>query len=526
MKLSHLPLLLTAFYIIISASCKADSIVSFSDLQFHSEFEKQVFVAQQKNVEFTYFKLFLAANKDIDQNSYQLFVRIFNNLNTKIAKLGISNLKPKKKVKQIYKLVHKNMFDKYQDDALFSAIFMNKEYQCVTASMMYSLVFDRFKVPYSINFIPKHIYLTAYPESEKIHVETTNPNKAIYLYNNKYKKKYVDFLREGKIISSSEYENKDVNTLFKEYYLKSESINKKELAGTQYVNLGIFYLQKSDYLNAYNALLKSYYLFPSDQNKYFLMASLGFLIDVSGADNDAYAQYINKFLLLSSDIDNTEIISGLFAKLTYKQLHTNGNITQYKKSYVKVVQGLTDSVLRMEIDYIYNTEMGNVMLLKNNYIQAQNYFEKALCIKKDNISLQNALISVMTVQMINYSMNLEDLRMYQTRIEETIKEFPSLLDNVAICNLRLNIALGLMEDYYQTRKIKRAQEQHQLFKTMTDQYSCFNKDIEGAVEGAYSSAAVYYYQMRQIKTARKLVEEGLSFFPNNYKLNLRLNALK
>jgi hypothetical protein len=82
----------------------------------------------------------------------------------------------KNKMKLLFKEVHGYFFVKYDEEAFFSQIFDNGNYNCVTASMLYSIIFDHNKIPFEIKETPTHVYLVAFPGSENIMVETTNPN--------------------------------------------------------------------------------------------------------------------------------------------------------------------------------------------------------------------------------------------------------------------------------------------------------------------------------------------------------------
>ena len=503
------------------------TIIEFEELQFHSKFEESVFNEFKKTDRFDYFKLFLAVDKKITNKDYNIFIQLFNYQLNFFQKNELKKYRPKKKIKKIYSSIHKTMLDKYVEKALFSSIFTDKEYQCVTASMLYSLFFEELEIPYNIEYIPRHIYLTAFPKSDKIHVETTNPNKGVFIYNSQYKSSFIEHLRNNKLISKNEYETKSTDELFQEYYLQTKHINKKELAGTLYYNLGIKYLEKTDIENSYISFLKSYYLFPSEQNKYFLSLSLSLLIDKTRAADVNYAKYLNQLSKLTAAYINIDMITGLFNNVTYQQLIVNGNLTMYKTSYKTIIKNISDTSLLLELEFVYSSAMGNQMVKRNKYKQAQNYYKKALQIKVNNSSVQEALISVITSEMLTYYGRASELRQYQDTINSIVNKYPSLQNNVRISNLKLNISLNLMSSYYQEKNIPEAKKQQQIFESIADQANeIFSYAVEENIETAYSAAAVYYYKRGHNKTAKSVINKGLHYCPNNYRLKMRLDALK
>lgn len=504
----------------------ADTIVQFTDLQFHSEFEENVFNEYNETAKFDYFKLYMAVDKNVKEYAYDVYIQEFNNYMTFLDTEELSKYSPKKKIKKTYKALHSKL-DKYSDKALFSSIFITREYHCVTATMLYALSYDQLNIPYSIEFIPGHVFLTAYPNKENVRIETTNPNGGIYIYSQQYKSNYIEHLRDYKFISSDEYSNKTIDELFQEYFLKSRQINKSELAGALYNNLGIMYLEKSDFKNAYIAFLKCNYLFPTEQSNFLMLLSLGSLIDQTSASENYYAGYLNIYMKLTKNNLNIDLISDLFSKISYKQLIVNGNINQYKKSHKDILEGVNDTSLLNEINFIFYQEMGNTMWVRHKYLEAQNYFQEALRIKNNNISVQHALIEVILHQKKSYTGKIDELNNFQIRYNQLVDSFPTLLENELIFNLKYQISLELMTYYFQEKNLDAAVQQQNNFEELANaKQQAFNFEIEKDIEAAYSAAAVYYYKCSQYKEAKKVVKNGLKYCPNSYKLQLRLEALK
>jgi hypothetical protein len=58
---------------------------------------------------------------------------------------------------------------------LFSEIFTNGIYSCVTASTLYALIVDKLSVSYSIREVPNQVYIVAASEKSNMVFETTTP---------------------------------------------------------------------------------------------------------------------------------------------------------------------------------------------------------------------------------------------------------------------------------------------------------------------------------------------------------------
>lgn len=93
----------------------------------------------------------------------------------------------RKRIKRIYNTIHNTFLEKYNIEAHFSDIFINGNYNCVSATALYSYVFESLEIPYKIKETPTHVYLVVYPKSYKIYIETTVPGEYAYLMPKKSK---------------------------------------------------------------------------------------------------------------------------------------------------------------------------------------------------------------------------------------------------------------------------------------------------------------------------------------------------
>lgn len=141
-----------------------------------------------------------------------------------------------KTVQNYFDLTHKKFFIKYWETAYFNHIFESGIYNCVTASALYAILFDKLGIQYTIKETPTHVYLIVNPGKENIMVETTDPQGRISVVTDEMKKQYVDYLKAEKLISDADLSGNTVNDLFYESYYGDSDISLIELAGLQYYN--------------------------------------------------------------------------------------------------------------------------------------------------------------------------------------------------------------------------------------------------------------------------------------------------
>ena len=115
---------------------QADSLNSFSGMNFHSEFEKQAlnsYVLNQKDT----FNLYLAIDETMTKEIADGYRTVFNKIFVELEKQKIETKNADRKVKMIYSLVRNQFLLKYSDNEYFPMIFKDGTYNCVTGALLF-----------------------------------------------------------------------------------------------------------------------------------------------------------------------------------------------------------------------------------------------------------------------------------------------------------------------------------------------------------------------------------------------------
>ena len=247
-----------------------DSLVSLSEITFHSEFEEQIFRDFFTHGKKDYLALFSMIDPTFDagalsksQNQYRAFIN-------RIKDSNYIKKKPEKRIKFLYQAVHDRFFTKYELKNSFRDIFTGGRYNCVSATALYGILFNQLEIPYQIKELPTHVYLMAYPHTARVLVESTDPSGGFYAFNEPFKRSFVDQLAKNKLISQAEHRNNSINTLFDKYYFKDETINLDQLVGIQYTNQALYALEEENLREAYHQLEKAFLFRPSEKTAFLL----------------------------------------------------------------------------------------------------------------------------------------------------------------------------------------------------------------------------------------------------------------
>lgn len=494
-----------------------DTLVYFRELSFSSTEEKTAFDQFFNKNEKDYFLLFSQAGNSPSSSSKEKFYTYLN----KMGYEKMAEKKPDKRVKYVYENVHNAFLSKYEAKTLFSDLFVNGNYNCVSATALYCMAFDYFKIPYVIKEKPNHVYPVAYPESQQVIVETTNPMVGSFAFNDQFKVSYIENLKKQKLISNQEAISKSNNELFDKYFFKEElNITMDQLFGIQYMNDGIFKSEAEDVTGAYKQFEKAYLLYPSENIANALLVSYLKAFQLKTKKDTSHAALLSKLARFSKYGITPEIIKGEFNSSTNALLFEQGKYSDYANYYKSVDNHLIDIELKEEISFIYNYEFGRYYFNQGKYFQSQPYFEKAFLIRPNNQDVQNTYLQILERSLRAAS----DAKEAISILSEASAKNPVLKSNNKFNSMLAATYLAMFNDDYLNGRVQDAEKGRIAFENI------FTKETDLSISPdyigqAYSTAAVYYFRKNQTAKAKYYVDRGLELAPGNRELLNRKKLL-
>lgn len=504
MKKSSL-IICIAFYasLTLYSRTDSDSLVTFSDLNFHSDLEKQAtlrFLNNQADA----FELFMAIDAEISDSDIKFSE---NSLATAIFELkskGIEDKKINKKIKTSYQDIHSKFLNKYNENEYYPVMFRTGTYNCVSASMLYAQVFDLLAIPYKVMASSNHVYLIANPGAKSVVIETTNPDFEKAIFNGEFKRQYVNYLRSSKMISEDEYKNKSSEEIFEERYNEVREVEFANLPGMQYFNKALTMFEQNKYSEAYELSKKAYFYYPDQKVKVLLNNTLLFQLEKSTFDNVADIDY----LLQYSRFENadSEIIVGIFGNIINHFLQYTDKEDHCNQLHERLVSNISDENLKEELSFTFNLMMSyrskspdtrfhyieRAIRIKNNHRDANRMFISSIDIKLNDIHNSHALLD--TIEYLSTTYDYEFLT--------------PVLDGY-----RLFGYLRVAEDEFEDKNIKEGEFYLDLFEQ-----NCTppieETRLRYVAERVYRKIGVYYFYRNKTK-AREVVNRGLTYVPNS-----------
>jgi hypothetical protein len=448
-------------------------------------------------------------------------------INTCISHLQeeIADKSEVKKVKITYDYVHKQFLKVYKLKNSFMDVFETGEYNCVSASALYAIIFSKLSIPFQIKETPEHVYLIAYPNSSKILIETTAPSNGYYQFTGNFVNKFVANLYASKIISKEEYETIPANDLFNKHYFTSENISLTHLAASQYSNYAIYFLEDVDFKNATEEIKKAYFIYPDQRGKYILESTLSVMLDKSGyeeLESVSNLAVLCKFNNMKSAEISNEIIIGEFSKIMETQLIKNSDYEKFDKSYLKISEALTDTLLKKEIGFTYHYELarlGYVSSKTQDYVVG--HLEAAYKLNPLNANLRAITGAVFekSIRRFNDSKSVMELA------DIFSKKFDFLKTSDYFLELKSRCILDLAYRSYFINDIAQGENYLKEFEAFMKGNQAVLPTAE-LIERAYGQAAGEYYKKGNSAKAKQMIKTGLIYAPNSFGLQQRLNQLK
>jgi hypothetical protein len=495
--------------------------IDTAELKYNSAFERQAFadyIAKKPD----YFALFLAVDESVTSAMYTNWKTGFDKTLAALETEFASKKKNDKKARFLYEKVHSSFLTKYEEINVFSQVFKNGVYNCVSATALYSLVFERFSIPYAIQERPTHVYLVAYPNEDRVQIETTTPVGGYRIFDQAFKQQFVKKLTEYKLISSSEYQSQSVDDLFDQYFFNNEVVNIGQLAGIQYYNSALSYADKDEKEKALEQFEKYYFLYPSEKARFLIFSLTGEIFNSLTYENDKKAEYLVRICKFTREGITHDAIISEFYRITQFVFMQNGDRVKYEKIYKLLMNSVTSEDVRTQLTYIYNYENGRILYNQSRYNDAIPYFEKALAAKPNSVDMSNLFIGNLTL----IRKNAKDKQAFIVQLQQYAEKYPGLKQDNNFFELQGSVMLEVFGTAYEKGNIQEGEKYRLMFEDLVVKNPDAATDaVSYEIGKAYSLACVYYFKRNQRAKAKTFVDKGLTYAPDSYELRARKEML-
>ncbi len=510
------------FFICAVGYAQSDTLKLFGikNLVFHSELEKSAFECFKDGGECYLMKLALATDKTVDTKNADEYITQFYLFLDALKDDRRFAKNPSRQIKYIFNAIHDKYFVLYRDNPVFSDIFTDGFFNCITASVLYGLAFDYFSIPFEIYLTPTHVYLMAYPGTENLIVETTNPLKGTQLIiSSRDKSKAVQELVDMKLVSKDDVNQKGIEQVFNDHYLAQEKPDLMQLIGSLYYNRALADGLNFDLNDSYELFKKSLFLHPRLVTLAIIMSYADMIISKREYENpDVYRVLTEMEKFLGFNYPRQLLIDNCIAYMN-EAMHIN-KYSMIDSAYVWLYNGFTDEYIRDELKFAYHYNKSLDLFVDLKRDDAFRYLEVAHSVKPNDSSVNSLLIDFLWAKLPTLS---SDLEAYEF-ITSVAKNYGSVGDNKRFQIVHQIALLNMMNWHYSHSRYDEAEDYRAEFEELFPPEKIVPENLR-FVEQLYATASLFYFRQNKISKSREVLLSGLKYVPDSYDLKIKLRAL-
>ena len=493
--------------------------ISFGqDLKYISGFEKETIDAIKRDGLSNHF---VSALIMVDSTSTNSDVQIINERIDQCVSVIKSSKnfqkKRKKKLQFVYDTVHDMFLRKYELKSYFPEVFDDGIYNCVSASALYAIIFDRLEIPYVVKEAPSHVYLMAYPEKENIYVETTVPGSmGLIAPDEKELKKLGEYLVKMKIITAEELKEEGVKKVYNDFYYGNSNHDKEALVGMQYFNKAVFHFNDGALKEAHYNMEKAclYYKEPKGE-----ILKESFLMDYLREASFETKEDLGYLLLWFKGLSYASKDKAILDYPIYKVVE-NCDLPMIE-TFLEDVELLENEALKKDVKFQFYQLIARGKAEEGEVVVGRKYAEKAYAINDQFKPLKRVITYCVIKELQNEPIDealLDKIKQYQS-------SYPYLKGKTAIISIEVMTLSKLVYDLFSASKRKKGE---QYLKTL-EQLIAGNDGLmlnKQGMANTYFKVGKYYYRNDLNLKAKKYFEKGLNYAPNDKELRKFLNWVK
>ncbi|MCB9194590.1 MAG: hypothetical protein H6598_00015 [Flavobacteriales bacterium] len=511
--------LIISKYLVISQSPFDGLHIDLKELRFSSSSEEELFINLSNKTDRDFLSYFYEIGSNIgDKDKIEFKTRV-KTICSKFYDLNENDKNFEKQLLKCFQTVHSEFLLKYDREADFNAILAIGEYNCLSGTALYALILDELKIPYHILEGDHHIYLMVSPDKHEILLESTQEDQGLFYLSLDDRAKYATYLIKDKYLDHSTYQIK--NQVFEIKYSSTDKvINPRELLALQYFNLGLSSIDDNDLPKAENLLSKAAYLSSHELIHQALIYSVINQVPEDYDHFDSAFPIVCKFF----NYGDTSLLSNFrdfvidYFSFTINREDESALDTAHEflsncikhASYIEVI----------ECEYLFRKAY--FLMSSSDYNSAFNMIDLySNCQHDTSFKMPEIMADILFHGLKGHTSFLETFEYFKINCEK----YPILLDVEIVRTTYLKIILMLTGINFSENQISEGLKYLNLYR---DLCTSWHVDILEAEElgFGYGEASAYYIRIEEYEKAKKLINEGLKFSPNDETLTRKLQLMK
>lgn len=521
-KAFHFRLLLICIFIFpVSFAFSQDTLPdSCAKLSFHSSLEREGFEALCSGKHVDFLTMAIAVNPSSDHTTLKNFSGLIEDETIAIRQFMQKQKKLSKSLKFIFDDIQGKFLKAYDLDANFNDLFGNGNFNCLTATILYSVILDKLNIEHSVKFMPGHVYLIAFDGETPYMFETTDPYNGFYQITSQERSKALQGMRLLQFMASDNGQKENGNDLFDRYFIKLNNTDMRGLVGYQYVNEAVTHMIGQRYQQVYDLTSKAMLLTPMDELKVLKEESLIQSLSQVDKTSSKRARLLAEFYNTTTNSNKKNLVADEFKITIYQCIFSAfPKPDSLLPIFETLKNNIQDEDMKMVISDLYTTTYSEYLRSTDNVEEFFDFILKSYSngVRTNYLKLHiQDMISLMAQGFIYNEDGLKEYDSIALRYP-VLSEFDDF--RLISCSLWLNKS----EEAFRSGKIAEGDEY--LAKFENSEFSKNSVNYRCNPAGACSVAASWYFRKGNTAKAKAYLNKGLKYDPNNWELKKKLTEI-
>jgi len=493
---------------------------SCSDLKFHSGIEQEGFKLLCSGQKPDYLTMAIAVNPksdDADQATIRQVIKTeAGYLNAKMQALK----KPALRLKLVFDHVQTAFLKQYDLDADFSDMFESGKHNCLTATILYTLLLDELSIKYTIKFMPGHVYPIAYANDIPYIFETTDPNHGFVELNGTVQKNAIQSMRLMQFISSDNGKNTPSGDVFDRFYIKLNNTEMKGLVAYQYTNAAFAMMLKQDYETAYDLISKSIILAPMDEMLMMQEELLKQSIMQANKTSSKRARMLVTYYNTTKNENKKNQIAEEFKQSVFQMLFSSfPSPDSLLPVYNTLHDGIRDEDVRKVLEDIYTENYISYLQIEEKDDEAFDFIYNQYSNGNKSAYIKSQMQRSLSLLTSAGGYDRNRLAIYDT----LAAKYPAVMDFEIFKTNRCQLLLRKADEAFRMRNPTEGEQLLNVF--IEGNYYDENSMYSCNPASVYSAAGSYYFKTGNTAKAKAALKKGLTYDPDNYEIKTKLKEL-
>lgn len=262
-------------------------------LEFHSVFEKEILESYLNSNQKDLMSLQLIADEKVDQIDAEVFNYEFNKLVDYFIRKQKKSRLSEYFLSDVFYKTHRKLLKRYQKFTTFGDLFKTGNYDCLSATTLYAMLYNELGIDLEVVETNHHIYLKLNTEEGIILVESTDPINGFITDKKEIEQRLneVVFTDQNQGMYSTKKDD-----YYKFSFFLNERINLEKLVGLQYYNRAVHKFNLGDATSAIKLLEKGTVFYNNDRFKEFGILIANKLYTDQNLNSQTKSDYLKRIM--------------------------------------------------------------------------------------------------------------------------------------------------------------------------------------------------------------------------------------